>query len=159
LVFKGDSYALLDQIPPPVNPSNNNCTVTAVKLGDTISSGTVPKYKLQEMTNNNNKWKIQSASIPIKNDSTPQIVWLYTLHESRQKNATLQKNLVRHSHTILQAARNDQKQAIAAHISALAEKLISKEKDIHLDALWHNESEVKDKAKIAEEKMYQSWNL
>ena len=51
------------------------------------------------------------------------------------------------------------KQAISAHISNLAEKLISKEKDIHLDAHWHNESEVKDKAKIAEEKMYQGWSL
>jgi len=111
------------------------------------------------MTNNNDKWKIQSAYIPIKNDSTPEIVRLYTLYESQQKNATLQNNLVRHSHPILQAARSEQKQAISSHISALAEKLISEEKDIHLDALWHNESEVKDKAKFAEDKMYQGWNL
>ena len=51
------------------------------------------------------------------------------------------------------------KQAISAHISNLAEKLISKEKDIHLDAHWNNESEVKDKTKIAEDKMYQHWSL
>ncbi|WP_019552683.1 hypothetical protein [Propionispira raffinosivorans] len=138
LVYKGDSYALFEQIPPTVNPSkniDNSYTVTAVKLGDNISRGTVPKYEVQLMTNNNDKWKIQSAYIPIKNDSTPEIVRLYTLHESQQKNAILQNNLVRHSHPILQAARSEQKQAISSHISALAEKLISEEKDIHLDAL------------------------
>lgn len=108
---------------------------------------------------NNSKWKIRSASIPIKNDSTPEIVRLYTRHESRQKNATLQNNLVRHSHPILQAARSEQKQTISSHISALAEKLISKEKDIHLDAYWNNKSEIKDAMKIAEDKMYQGWTL
>lgn len=47
----------------------------------------------------------------------------------------------------------------AYHISTLAEKLIAKEKDIHLDAHWNNEPNVKDKTKIAEEKMYQGWCL
>ena len=161
LVYKGDSYALIGQLPDLADTSmniDNSCTVTAVKFSDNIKRGTVPKYDLHVMTANNNKWKIQSAHIQIKNDSTPEIVRLYTLHEARQKNAALQKNLARHSHSILQAA-HDQKQAISAHISALAEKLIPKEKDIHLDAHWHNESEVKDKAKIAEEKMYQGWSL
>lgn len=60
---------------------------------------------------------------------------------------------------ILYAIQNQQKQAISAHISTFAEKLVSKEKDIHLDAHWNNESEVKDKAKIAEDKMYQGWRL
>ena len=162
LVYKGDSYALLEQLPPPTNTTKKTdyvSTITAVKLGDNISRGTVPKYELQMITDNNNKWKIQSTSIPIKNDSTPEIVRLYTPHESWQKNATLQKNLARYTHPILQTARNEQKQTISAHISALAEKLISKEKDIHLDAHWNNESDVKDKTKIAEEKMYQGWNL
>ena len=162
LVYKGDSYALLEQLPPPTNTTKKTdyvSTITAVKLGDNISRGTVPKYELQMITDNNNKWKIQSTSIPIKNDSTPEIVRLYTPHESWQKNATLQKNLARYTHPILQTARNEQKQTISAHISALAEKLISKEKDIHLDAHWNNESEDKDKAKIAEEKMYQGWSL
>ncbi|MGE1063609.1 MobA/MobL family protein [Megasphaera paucivorans] len=162
LVYNGDSYALLAQLRAQENIDksiDNRCTVTAVKLGDNISRGTVPKYEIQVMTNNNNKWKIHSASIPIKNDATPEIIRLYTLHESRQQNATLQNNLVRHSHPILQTARNDQKQAISSHVASLAEKLISKEKDIHLDAHWNNESEVKDKTKIAEEKMYQGWSL
>jgi len=162
IVYKGDSYALLDHLPTPVNTAkniDNNYTVTAVKLGDNISRGTVPKYELQITTDNNSKWKIQSSSIPMKNDATPEIVRLYTCHESRQKNAALQKNLARHSHPILQAAHNHQKQAISSHISALAEKLISKEKDIHVDAHWNNESEIKDKTKIAEDKMYNGWNL
>ena len=111
------------------------------------------------ITDNNNKWNIQSTSISMKNDSTPEIVRLYTPHESRQKNAASPRNLARHSHPILQAANMHKKQAISAQISALAEKLISKEKDIHLDAHWNNESDVKDKAKIAEEKLYQEWNL
>ena len=101
----------------------------------------------------------RNIHIPIKNDSTPEIVRLYTPHESWQKNATLQKNLARYTHPILQTARNEQKQTISAHISALAEKLISKEKDIHLDAHWNNESEIKDKAKNAEDIMYQGWSL
>ena len=162
LVYKGDSYALLDQLPTPENSSkniDNSCTVTAVKLGDNISRGTVPKYELQMTTENNNKWKIQSTSISIKNDATPEFVRLYTRHESQQENTALQKKLARHPHPILKAARNEQNQAISAHISALAEKLISKEKDIHLDAHWNKESEVKDKTKIAEEKMYQGWHL
>ena len=161
LVYKGDSYALLDQLPalPDTTKNIDSYTVTAVKIGDNISRGTVPKYELQMITYNNNKWKIQSTSISIKNDATPEFIRLYTRHESRQKNTALQKKLARHPHPILRAARNEQKQAISAHISALAEKLISKEEDIHLDAHWHNESEVKDKAKIVEEKMYQSWNL
>ena len=162
LVYKGDSYALLEQLPPPTNTTKKTdyvSTITAVKLGDNISRGTVPKYELQMITDNNNKWKIQSTSIPIKNDSTPEIVRLYTPHESWQKNATLQKNLARYTHPILQTARNEQKQTISAHISALAEKLISKEKDIHLDAHWNNESEIKDKAKNAEDIMYQGWSL
>jgi len=162
LVYKGDSYALLEQLPPPVNSDkniDNSYTVTAVKLGDNISRGTVPKYELHVMTNNNNKWKIQKTSIPIKNDSTPKIVRLYTPHESKQKNAALQKELARHSHPILQAAHSHQKQAISSHISTLAEKIISKEKDIHLDAHWNNESEVIDKAKNAEDRMYQGWHL
>jgi hypothetical protein len=159
LVYNGDSYALLDQFPPPVNPSNNSYAVIAVKLGDNINRGTVPKYEVQVTMNNNNNWKIQSASIPIKNNSTPQTVRLYTSYESRQKNATLQKNLARHSHPILQAAYSHQKQAISSHISNLADKLILKEKDIHLAAYWNNESEIKDAMKIAEDKMYQGWTL
>ena len=162
LVYEGDSYALLEQLPPSVNPSKNiddSYTVTAVKLGDNISRGTVPKYEIQVMTNNNDKWKIKSASIPIKNDSTPEIVRLYTPHESRQKNAASQKNFARHSHPILQVAHSHQKQIISSHISTLAKKLISKEKDIHLDAHWNDESEVKDKAKNAEDKIYQGWTL
>ena len=162
MVDKGDSYALLGQLPFPadtVKNTDNIYTVPAVKLGDNISRGTVTKYELKVMTANNNKWKIQSASIQIKNDATSEFVRLYTRHESRQKNAALQKDLARHSHPILQAARDQHKQAILTHISALAEKLVSKAKDIHLDALGSSTSEVKDKAKIAEEKMYQGWNL
>ncbi len=94
-----------------------------------------------------------------QNNSTPEIVRLYTPHESRQKNAASPRNLARHSHPILQAAHNQQKKVISARISTLAEKLVAKEKDIHLDAHWNNESDVKDKAKIAEEKLYQEWNL
>jgi len=162
LVYKGDSYALLEQLPAPWDTSkniDNSSTVTAVKLGDNISRGTVPKYEVQVMVNNNNKWKIKSTSIRMKNDATPEFVRLYTRHESKQKNEASPKKLMRHSHPILQAAQNQQKQAISSHISTLAEKLISKEKDIHLDAQWNNESEVKDNAKIAEEKMYQGWNV
>ena len=162
MVHNGDSYALLEQLPTPVNTAKNianSYTVTAVKIGDNISHGTVPKYELQITTNNNSKWKIQSSSISIKNDSISEIVRLYTPHESRQKNAALQKNLARYSHPVLQAAHNHQKQAISARISTLAEKLVAKEKDIHLDAHWNNESEVKDKAKNAEDRMYQGWSL
>ena len=162
MVHNGDSYALLEQLPTPVNTAKNianSYTVTAVKIGDNISHGTVPKYELQITTNNNSKWKIQSSSISIKNDSISEIVRLYTPHESRQKNAALQKNFARYSHPVLQAAHNHQKQAISARISTLAEKLVAKEKDIHLDAHWNNKSEVKDKTKIAEEKMYQGWSL
>ena len=162
LVHKGDSYALLEQLPAPGDTGkniDNSSTVTAVKLGDNINRGTIPKYELQVMTTNNNKWKIQRASIQMKNNATPEFVRLYTRHESKQKNTALQKNLAGHPHPILQVARDQQKQTISTHISALAEKLISKEKDIHLNAHWNNESEVKDKAKIAEEKMYQGWNV
>ncbi|MGL5255869.1 MAG: hypothetical protein ACRC76_02435 [Proteocatella sp.] len=70
----------------------------------------------------------------------------------------LRKNVDSTQH-LLQAAHNHKKQAISSHISALAEKLISKEKDIHLDAHWNNESKVIDKAKNAEDRMYQGWNL
>ena len=162
LVYKGDSYALLDQVPTLTDAAkkiDNTYTLSAAKLGDNISRGTVPKYELQMLTDNNNKWKIQSASIPMKNASTPEIVRLYTPHEAMRKNAALQKELARHSHPILQAAHNHQKQAISSDISTLAEKLISKEKDIHLNAHWNSESEVIDKAKNAEDRMYQGWNL
>ena len=94
-----------------------------------------------------------------QNNSTPEIVRLYTPHESRQKNAASPRNLARHSHPILQASHHHKKQAISAHISTLAEKLISKEKDIHLNAHWNNESDVKDKTKIAEDTLYRGWNL
>lgn len=86
LVYKGDSYALLDQLPAlPDTTKNidNSYTVTAVKLDDNISRGTVPKYELQVMTNKNNKWKIQSSSISMKNDTNPELVRLYTSPESR----------------------------------------------------------------------------
>ena len=162
MVHNGDSYALLEQLPTPVNTAKNivnSYTVTAVKIGDNISHGTVPKYELQVIANNNNKSKIQSASIQMKNGATPKIVRLYTRHELKQKNAALQKKLARHSHSILQTAHSHKEQAISAHITILAEKLISKEKDIHLDAYWNNESEVKDKTKIAEDKIYHGWNL
>ncbi|WP_196591981.1 hypothetical protein, partial [Pectinatus frisingensis] len=162
LVYKGDSYALLEQLPALTDTAkkiDTTYTVTAVKLGDNIKRGTVPKYELQVMTNNNTKWKIQSASIPIKNDFTSEIVRLYTPHESRKKNAALQKNLTRHSHPILQTAHSHQKQTISSHISTLVEKLISKEKNIHLDAHWNNESEVNDKVQIAEDKLYKEWRL
>lgn len=162
LVYKGDSYTLLEQLPSPTDTGqkiDNIYKISAVKLGDSINRGTVPKYELQVITGDNNKWKIQSISIRMKNDATPELVRLYTRHESKQKNEASQKKLTRHPHPILQAAQNQQKQAISAHISTFAKKLVSKEKDIHLDAHWNNESEVKDKAKIAEDKMYQGWRL
>ena len=155
LVYKSDSYALLEQLPALTDAAkkiDNSYTVTAVKLSDNIRRGTVPKYALQVIRGEKNKWKIQKVSFRIKSDAIPEIAHLYIRHKS-------QKKFLRHSHPILQAAHNQQKQAISAHISTLAEKLVSKEKDIHLDVLWNNESEVKDKAKIAEDKMYQGWYL
>ncbi|MBP2656989.1 MAG: mobA/MobL family protein [Firmicutes bacterium] len=162
LVYKGDSYTLLEQLPTPIDTDkkiNNIYTVTAVKLGDNITRGTVPKYELQVIMGNNNKWKIQCTFSRMKSDATPEFVPLYARHETKQKNETSQKKITRHPHPILQAAYNQQKQAISAHISTFAEKLVSKEKDIHLDAHWNNEPEVKDKAKVAEDKMYQGWSL
>ena len=162
LVYKGDSYALLEQLPPPINTVkniDNIYTVTAVKLGDNISRGTVLKYELHILTNNNDKRKIQSAFIQMKNGAIPENVRLYTPHEARQKNAALQKNSARHLHPILLVARDQQKQAILTRISALAEIFISKEKDVHLNAHWNNESDVKDKTKIAEDTLYRGWNL
>lgn len=163
LVYDGDSYALLEQLPAPADTAkkiDNICTITAVKLGDNIKRGTVPKYELQVITNGKNAWKIQSASILMKNEASPAIVRLYTRHESRQKNVSSQKEFTgQHPRLILQAAFEQRKKTIVAHISVIAEKLVSKEKDIHLDALWGEESDVKDKTKIVEEKMYQGWNL
>ena len=162
MVYNGDSYALLDELPSPKDKTantDNPYTFTAVKLGDIIKRGTVPKYELQVITDNNSKWKILNTSIRIKNDATPEIVPLYTRHEAKQKNVFPQERITKQSNPMIETAQNHHRQAISFHISALAEIFVSKEKDIRLNAHWTNESEAKDKAKIAEEKMYQGWIL
>lgn len=158
LVHNGDSFALLEQLPTLTDkaaPSGISYTIPAVKLGDTIKRGTVPKYKLQVLPSSNNNWKIYAASIQTKDDSFPELVRLYARHESKRQNTASQRPL----HPALQVAHTHRNQAILAHISSLAEELISKEKSVRLDAHWNDESEAKDKAKIAEEKMYQGWSL
>ena len=158
LVHNGDSYALLEQLPTLTDKaalSDISYSIPAVKLGDTIKSGTVPKYRLQVIPESNNKWTVHDASIQTKDDSSPELVRLYARHESKRQNTASQRPL----HSVLQAAHAQKSQAILAHISSLAEKLIAKEKGVRLDAHWNTESEATDKAKIAEEKMYQGWGL
>lgn len=158
LVHNGDSYALLEQLPTLTDKaalSDISYSIPAVKLGDTIKSGTVPKYRLQVIPESNNKWTVHDASIQTKDDSSPELVRLYARHESKRQNTASQRPL----HSVLQAAHAQKNQAILAHISSLAEKLIAKEKGVRLDVHWNDESEAKDKAKIAEEKMYQGWSL
>ncbi len=158
LVHNGDSYALLEQLPALTDKAANPETpyvITAVKLGDTVKRGTVPKYRLQVIPKSNNKWTVHDASIQTKDDSSPELVRIYARHESKGQNIASQRPL----HPVLQAARAQKSQAILAHISSLAEKLIAKEKGVRLDARWNTESEATDKAKVAEEKMYQGWSL
>lgn len=78
LSFHGDSYALLSPLPT----DNNHAEIFAVRIGDKVHRGCVPKHVLQIEKTTSDKWNISSfASYPTQYSKAHAIL-IYKHHES-----------------------------------------------------------------------------
>ena len=156
LVFHGDSYALLDKLPaieslPEDAPAS--FVVSAVKLGDEIHRGNVPKYLLNVTPSKRRRWKICGVKPALTKQKTPELVRLYPVQRKEKSSAVPPPSFS----PKLRASQEALKQAKVIQISSLAEALLPKEKGIRPDVHWNDKPDAQDKAIRDEEKLYKGW--
>ena len=165
-----DSYAMLQE----PDGSSKQVEVTAVRLGDPIQRGTVPKYKVTLTKNKRTRWQITAVKPALDDDGQPEIVRLYPKHAktatnhakaapspARQK--AKQRHAVYRAKTASSPAMHQAQQSHASrhhfHLLRIADALLEKEKSLHPIVQTDDRTETKDKAIQAEEKIYKGWSL
>lgn len=156
LVLDGCSYAILDKLPPTENLTKDGSftmDVSAVRLGDDIQHGNVPKYLLKLSLSVHGRWNILTVKSALTQGQQPELVHLYPVHARRKKSAAVPRAIPQK----IQDAYRQRHQAKVIQISSLAERLLSQAKDTRLDALWSKKPDAQDKAMRDEEKLYMGW--
>ena len=156
LVLDGNSYALLQKLPPMEKLPHDgtfSLDVPAVRIGDDIQRGKVPKYLLHISLSGRRRWKIRSVRPALTQEQKPDVVCLYPVHARKQKPAAISRPMP----PKVQEAYRQRRQAKIIQISSLAKNLLPQEKDTRLDAHWSEKSGVQDKAMRDEEKLYMGW--
>ena len=162
-----DSYALLQTL----DDSNKQVEVTAVRLGNPVQRGTVPKYKVTLIKNERTRWQITAVKPALDDDGQPEIVRLYpkrtktaTHHTKAMPSPIRQKDKQKYTvHRARTASSTVRHQAHAArhhfHLIRLADAFLEKEKSLHPIVQTDDRTEARDKAIQAEEKIYKGWSL
>ena len=160
-----DSYAMLQE----PDGSSKQVEVTAVRLGDSIQRGTVPKYKVTFTKNNRTCWQITAVKPALDDDGQPEIVRLYPKRakaaaphakavpspagqESKREYVVHCANVVP-SHAVYQAHQTHAAQH-SFHVLRLADAFLEKEKSLHPIVQLDDKTETRDKAIQAEERIY-----
>lgn len=163
MVFNGETYAVLSPL-PTTGTSNMESVkkyylVNAVKIDDDIVRGKVPLHELKLSQNGSKKWKIISATVGKSVESTDKkFVYLYAAKPQTTKQNLVQSN--HKQHLLVQEAQRQKSNSIAKEVSHIAETLVDNGKNPHLNVHWNNDEELKkDKAHLAEKKMYSDWEL
>lgn len=155
-MLDGDSYALLNKLPAIENLPKDapaSLTVSAIKLGDEIHRGSVPKYLLHVAPAGRRKWKICDAKPAMTKEKTPKLVRLYPVRIKGKTDATQTLSFS----PKLRDSQDALRQAKVIQISSLAESLLQKEKGIRPDVHWNDKPDAHDKAIRYEEKLYMGW--
>ena len=143
LSFHGDSYALLDPLPT----NKNHAEIFAVKIGDEMHRGCVPKYLLQLDQANNKNWNISQVTTASTLSKKSNTIWIYP-HRKSKAIAITSTNMA-----------NDSRYSQQRHslIIDITKDLICKEKSHQFTININGESDVKDKAIHNEDNLYTSW--
>lgn len=163
MVFKGETYAILSSLPTAGASNNENvekyCLVNAVKMDDDIIRGKVPLHELKLSQNDSKKWKIISADeIKIVESTDKKFVYLYAAKPQTTKQTFVLSRP--RQHYLVQEAQRQRSNSITKKVSHIAETLVDNGKNPHLNVHWNNDEELKkDKAHLAEKKMYSDWEL
>ena len=149
IVLNKETYAILSPLPN----DGKEGIISAVKLGDNITRGKAPIYKLS-LQNDLGKWKATSVQ---RDENNTAYLYQHGYQENRTGHT---QSKIKQQPPILQNTQNRRIEAVAAKISSIAEKFINDAaKNANWNAHWNDEKEVKDKAKMSEEKMYADWSL
>ena len=151
--YMGDSYALLNQ------PGQH---ATAIKIGDPITRGTVPRYQLTFQglpDKKRTRWIVQN----VQEDKDAQtkkaaVVHLYNRSQNPAQNVSPRQAPTRLHPAIEQAAQNREK-IVADKIASIAGDMLEyKDRSGRFNLRW-NEDSLRDKAVQDEQKIYQGWAL
>lgn len=165
LSYHMDSYALFQE----PDGSSKQVEVTAVRLGDPIQRGTVPKYQVTLTKNKRTRWQITAVKTALDDDGQPEIVRLYpkrakaaaphvkaatspVRQEAKREYAVHCAN-VAPSYAVYQAHQTHAAQH-SFHILRLADTFLEKEKSLHPIVQLDDKTETRDKAIQAEERIY-----
>ena len=151
--YMGDSYALLDKPGPQA---------TAVKIGDPITRGTVPRYLLTLKgipDKKHARWIVQNVQ-ESKDAQTKKaaVVRLYNRSQNSEQNHPPQPPK-KVSHPAIEHAVQNRKKIVADKIARITETVLQdKEKTGRFNLHW-DEDRIKDKAVQDEQQIYQGWNI
>ena len=136
LSFHGDSYALLAPLPT----DKNHAEIFAVRIGDAVHRGCVPKHVLQLDQDNNKTWNILQATVSKESDTVQ-------IYPYRNSNAT----------TISSTIAADESQYTQQQhylIIGIVKHLVHKENNTRLTVNIDAKSDAKDKTILSENGLY-----
>lgn len=149
IAYRMTPYYLLSDLPQ----DKNEATIFAVRLGDDITRGTVPKYSIHIEKDTNKRWHIDATEPAFDEKQQPAKVRLYAPHPTKTID---EKSSFRAS--IQQEALQAHAEAHHFHLICLADALLEKEKSLHPIVQTNDRTEEQDKAIRAEEKLYKGWS-
>lgn len=171
MAFKSESYAVMSDVSKQadmniyIDQKGSTCSfVEAVKIGDSIVGGKVPIYKLQLVQTDSKKWKVNDIKQAVtykvginKMETKNKFAPIYkTGSINNEKNPPIKSM----QHPIIQEAKKQRAEENIAKISHIAGKFVSEGKSANFKGHWNQEDEAKtDKAKLAEQKIYNEWSL
>ena len=148
LAYRMNSFALLTELPSDRKEAN----AFAVRIGDDIMRGTVPKYILHLVKNDHNCWYIQSVALALDDKQQQAKVRLYPPHTPK---ASIEEKAA--ANTVRQEVLRTHATSHQFHLIRLADALLEKEKSLYPIVQTNDRTEEQDKAIRAEEKLYKGW--
>lgn len=148
--YRMDSFALLKE--PDVSRQQEK--IDAVRLGDPIHRGTVPKYEVTLSKNDRNRWQITAVQPVLDDDGQPAIVRLYPT-----RTAFAQHRAKAAPSPAIQQVQKTYAAQQHLHVLRLADAFLEKEKSLHPIVQTDDKTETKDNAIQAEEQIYKGWSL
>lgn len=139
----GDSYALLTPLPT----DNNHAEIFAVKIGDEVHRGCVPKYILKINQTNNSNWNISQAAVVHTLSAKSDTIRIYSHRNSKSTAIT----------SLIAVDRSQYRQQRYSLIISIAKDLVHQEKSTQLNVNINDKSDVNDKIIHSENSIYNSY--
>ena len=142
--YQMESFALLSTL----SKDCRTAKVYAVRLGDDVTRGTVPKYLIWISKDPYNRWKIDFVQPALDDKKQPMNVYLYPPHAPKEHINTSTISTIRQEALCVYKVKHQ------FRLIQIADALIEKEQSLHPLVQTNEKMEEQDKAIKAEEKLY-----